>query len=232
MARQIRTRYATAATLVVALAPATFAATASAAATPATVTVDRACYVATKSGTPLTVTGSGFAPNESVSLTDKTGQVDTMTTANAAGQISVTTKSPAPILENPGQKKDTITAEQFTDSGTYKGTVTFLITEVALKAGTTHREPGLRALTERVPFSFSGFPVGKRIWAHYTYGGKLVASQSFGKPKGPCGLLKVRRRLFPRTPHHRAYKVQIDLKKKYSKKSKPALHTEVKLTSF
>ena len=54
------------------------------------------------------------------------------------------------------------------------------------------------------------FPVGKTIYAHYLIKGKQVALQSFGRAPAPCGVLTVRRPLFPGTAQHRSYPLQID----------------------
>ncbi len=214
-----------------ALAPATLAATASAATQPATLTVDHACYVITKTRPTITITGSGYMPSDSVSVTDNTGEVDVMTTANAAGDIAIAVKAPVPDLLKPGEKADTITATDSTASGTeIVGTTTTELTTVAVANDGTKQRPGLGAFTEKTKWSFSGFPTGRTIWGHYTYDGKPTARQSFGKAQGPCGLLTVRKRLYPATPHHKTYRLQVDAKQKYSKKTEPALHIKLALT--
>ena len=71
-------------------------------------------------------------------------------------------------------------------------------------------EKGLRALTEKTNWSFSGFQPGKPIFGHYLYKGKQVALATFGRAQPPCGTLKVRARLYPATPHHASYSIQYD----------------------
>ena len=225
-----RRRLASAAIGAPALALAAFAGSASAAVAPATISVDKACYVLTGTPPSMTVTGSGFQAGAPVTITDGTGTVDTETTPNAAGQITATIPAPTPNFTRPSQKKDTITADEAAPSGTeIKGTTTTHVTAFGAEHGATKKLPGLRALSEKTSWSFSGFPVGKTIWGHYTIKGKQVARQAFGKATAPCGLLTVRRRLYPAAPRHRSYPLQLDSVKKYSKKTHPRL-TQLKVS--
>ena len=206
---------------------------AQAAALPATVTVSQPCYVLVGKVTPLvTITGSGFPASSNIDISDKLG-LDDSTTADANGDFTVTEPAPNPVLANPGQKKDTITAEAFDANGTeYAGsTSTFLSSFEAAFSG-SKPAPGLKALEERVKWAFSGFPVGSKIWGHYTFKGKLVATQAFGKASAPCGVLKLKKRAFPGKPKHRKYTLQIDTKKKYAKKTEPAFKLTLGLTLF
>lgn len=229
-----RGRLAVTAVAVAAVTPAVFASaapTAGAAVQPATLAVNKACYVLTRTIPRMTVTGSGYSPGDQVTISDSTGTVFARTAANAAGQILAVVRAPTPGFSAPGQKRDTITAEDFTLAGTeIKGVVTTRVAPRGAAHGATKRRPGLRALTEKASWSFSGFPVGRTIWAHYTIKGKQVARQSFGRAKGPCGVLKARRKLFPARPRHKSYPLQIDARKRYSRRTKPAVPLKVSLT--
>ena len=213
------------------LVPAAMAATASAAIQPATLAVDQACYVITKTQPTITITGSGYAPGDMVAVTDGTGSIDTMTPANSAGQISVAVQAPIPTLSAPGEKADIITADDLTAAGAeIRGTTTAELTTVAAGNTGTKQRPGLQAFTESTKWSFSGFPTGRTVYGHYTYEGRQTALQSFGRASGPCGLLTVRKRLYPATPHHMTYRLQVDGHRKYSKHTEPALHLKLSLT--
>jgi hypothetical protein len=208
---------------------------ASAAATPATLAVNAACYAtaSAKDRPTITITGSGYGAGSQVSITDQSATLDVTTTASPTGTIDATAPAPVPDLTKPGFKKDTITATGYSESGAeYQGTTTTDITLVGASAAHTKRAPGLKALTFKTRWSFSGFPEGKTIYGHYLYGGKVIARQAFGKAKGPCGLLTVHKRLFPATPRHREYVLQLDSQRKYSKKASPRLVSKVGVGLF
>lgn len=223
-----------AALVTVGCTPLAFAGAASAAAQPATLAVNKACYVFAAKRPVMTITGAGYPAGQTVYLTDKLAGINTQTTANAAGQIGVTVKAPPPLgLSSPGMKIDTITAQGYdpTTGAEYQGTTTTDISAVAALHGATKKRPGLQAFHERTRWAFSGFP-GKKVYGHFTFGGHLVATESFGKAKGPCGILKEKRRLLPVAAHHKSYKVQIDSHKKYHKKTQPRIQLKLALSVF
>jgi hypothetical protein len=205
---------------------------AGAATLPAKLVVSQPCYVLVgKLAPPITIAGSGYPPSTQVDISDHIG-LDTTAMTDPTGDFTVVEKAPNPLLEHPGQKKDVINAVGFDTSGNqFKGTTSTFLTQFAAEFSGSKPKPGLQALRERIKWAFSGFPVGATIWGHYTFGGKVVATQSFGKTTAPCGVLKVKKRAFPATPRHRRYKLQLDTKKKYSKKTEPAFRTPFGLTS-
>src|SRR3954447_9425688 len=49
----------------------------------------------------------------------------------------------------------------------------------------------------KVKFRFYGFPNNRRIWAHYSYGGKRRALTDMGRTKGACGKVSKTQRYLP-----------------------------------
>jgi len=209
------------------------AGTAAAATLPATLSVNQACYVKVGKKVPtMVVTGSGFPAGDSVSVSDSTGTFIENTTADGNGDISVSAPAPYTFFLKPGEKHDTITATDFSLNGNeYVGSATTLLSEMDA-AAKTRRGRGLSALTFRTRWSFSGFPEGREIWGHYLYRGKVVVRQKFGRAQGPCGLLTVRKRMYPARPHHRVYGIQLDARRRYSKHTSPRLVSKVGLQTF
>jgi hypothetical protein len=205
---------------------------ASAATVPAKLAVSQSCYVLFgKLAPPVTIAGSGFPPSTEVDVNDKIG-LDATATTDTTGSFSVVVKAPNPFLAAPGQKKDVLTATGFDGDGNqFVGTTSTFISQFGAEFTGSKPKPGLGALRERIKWAFSGFPAGSTIWGHYTFGGKVVATQSFGKATAPCGVLKVKKIAFPGHPRHRRYKLQIDSKKTFSKKTEPAFRTPFGLTS-
>jgi hypothetical protein len=112
----------------------------------------------------------------------------------------------------------------------YRGSTNAYFSELAVAYGSARARHGLGAFAEKVKWTFSGFTAGETIWGHYTYDGKDVARQSFGRAQGACGLLTVRRRLYPATARHSAYRLQLDDQHRYSAHTVPALHLKLALT--
>ncbi|HTU27782.1 MAG TPA: hypothetical protein VMF07_00250 [Solirubrobacteraceae bacterium] len=210
------------------------AGTATAATVPATLAVNQACYITIGKTRPtMTVTGTGYIPGDPVNISDATGTFDEDVTADASGAITATAPAPVGIFDKPGEKADAITATDYSEDGNeYVGTTQTELSFLGVTASKTKRAHGLRALTFKTKWSFSGFPEGKSIYAHYIYGKKTVARQSFGKAKGPCGLLTTHARLYPATPHHREYHLQIDSRRSYSRHASPRIVTKVGLELF
>lgn len=205
--------------------------TAAAATVPATLAVNQACYVTVGKARPtMVVTGSGYIPGDSVNVSDATGSFDQTVTADATGAITASGPAPVTFFSHPGEKADVVSATDYAlDSNEYVGSARTELSFLGASANKTKRAHGLRALTFKTKWTFSGFPEGKSIYAHYIYGRKTVARQRFGRAKGPCGLLTARARLYPATPHHREYHLQIDSRKTYSRKASPRLVTKVGL---
>jgi hypothetical protein len=192
----------------------------------ATLSVNKACYVlATKTPPKMVITGTGFTAGATVVITSDDGSVDTQTPVDLAGNILAATSAPIPFFNAPGQKTVTLTA----NDGAVQATAPATVAPLGVFHGATRKRPGLRALSEKTNWSFSGFTPGRFIYGHYTIRGRQVARTKFGRAKGPCGLLKTRAKLFPATPHHKSYPVQWDSAKKYSKHSKPKITSRVTL---
>lgn len=210
------------------------AGTASAATVPATLSVNQPCYVTVGKTRPtMVVTGTGYIPGDQVIVSDRTGFFNETVTADASGAITASGPAPVTFFSHPGEKADTISATDYSMNGnTYLGTAQTELSFLGVSASKTRRAHGLKALTFKTRWTFSGFPEGRFIYAHYLYGRKVVARQRFGRAHGPCGLLTVRKRLYPAKPHHRQYRLQIDTRKKYSRKASPRLVTKVGLQLF
>ncbi len=208
--------------------------TAAAATVPATLAVNQACYITVGKVRPtMVVTGAGYIPGDPVNVSDATGSFDQNVTADATGAISATGAAPITFFSKPGEKADVISATDYSQNGNeYVGSARTELSFLGASANKTRRAHGLTALTFKTKWTFSGFPEGKPIYAHYIYGKNTVARQSFGKAQGACGLLTAHARLYPDTPHHREYKLQIDSRRRYSAHASPKLVTKVGLELF
>jgi hypothetical protein len=198
----------------------------------AELTVNAGCYViAGKNAPPMEFAGSGFTPGDSVLVSSRDGTVDTSVKADGQGRISGRADAPTPYFATPGAQKIGLTAADQTPTGkTITATTTVNITELGWEHGSTKRLPGLRALTEKTNWSFSGFEPGKIIYGHYLYNGRQVALATFGLAAAPCGTLKVRARLYPARPHHSSYSIQYDDSRPYTKTAQPRIIGPLKLT--
>jgi hypothetical protein len=169
----------------------------------------------------MTLTGSGFVPDTAVTITDSTNALQVSAPAGADGTLRVTFPGPGVTLPEPGELRDTITATQPAGAGALVASTTTLLSV----RGAAYRLPrpaeGLRALTEVTAWSFSGWPVGRPVYIHYLVKGRAVARESFGRARGPCGLVRARRPLYPAKPHHAHYRTQIDTHARYSPHASP-----------
>jgi hypothetical protein len=208
--------------------------TAAAATNTATLALNQACYITVGKARPtMVVTGTGYPAGQEINVSDATGSFDETVTADATGAITATAAAPVTFFSKPGEKADVVSAAGYDDAGNeYVGSVRTELSFLGASANKTRRAHGLTALTFKTKWTFSGFPEGKKIYAHYIYGKKTVARQSFGKAQGPCGLLTAHARLYPDTPHHREYHLQIDSRRSYSTHASPRLVTKVGLELF
>ncbi len=219
------------AVLVVGLAVGLGAAAAQAASA-ATLSVNAACYVyATKTPPTMVVTGSGYAPGDLVEITSNVGFVAASATADAAGNIAVSTTAPLPPKAAAGAQGVLLTADDESANGPITAAVPLSVAYLYVFHGGAKKRPGLGAFHEKTNWAFSGFAPGKYIWGHYIVHGRQVAKVRFGKAAGPCGVLKTKAKLYPATPHFRSYPIQVDNSKRYSKHAFPKVKGRLTLTT-
>ena len=201
------------------LAPAALAAPASA----ASLSVNKACYVFTRSRpASMTVTGAGFAPFEPVSIASSTGwSAPAAVQTGPTGAFTLVLGAPEPTFALPGQKTVTLTATGL--AGTVASTS---VTVAPLGVATV---PAQAPLSHKLTWYLSGFAPGKYIYVHYLHP-KPVARAKLGRAEGACGVLKTRARVYPSLhPRYRRYSVQIDDAQRYSKHAAPKLDTTLKI---
>lgn len=201
------------------LVPVAFAAQASA----ASLAVNKKCYVNTGSRrAPMAVLGSGFVPGDPVNLSSSDDSVIVTATANASGKIGVITGAPIPPFSLPGSKTVTLTARDFTASGTIIAKVKAHVAPLAVAT-----KPAQARLSKKVTWYLSGFRPGKFVYGHYLRK-KEVARAKFGRAKGPCGLLKVKDKFYPGGhPPFKSYGLQIDDSRRYTKHASPKIDTKL-----
>jgi hypothetical protein len=195
----------------------------------ATLTVNHVCYVNKFTRTsvrqaPMLVTGSGYVPGDSVTITSSDGSINKVLQATPAGTIDATIGAPTPFLKLPSSKPLALIARDFsTSSGTITA-ATFL--KVANLAVAT--VPAMARPSRKVTWYFSGFHTGRYVYGHYTRQGREVARARFGRAKGTCGLLQVRAPFFPGGhQRYRSYGLQFDDSQHYNRHSSPRIVTSL-----
>ena len=191
----------------------------------------KACYVNGTSIAPVTITGSGWTPGDSVQLSSASGDLFGTAVVGSDGTFMATISGAGLRTVKPAQMTEVLNA---TDEGndTTGATATgqtariaFQIANLAIATNPAEAKP-----TKKVTFTFSGFSAGTPIYAHYLHRGKVVASQRFGTATGVCGTLKSRARLYPGgRPRYENYTVQFDDSARYSKGAVPKLVSSIRL---
>ena len=209
-----------------ALSPAASALAAQASA--ATISVDKACYINTEPavGAPMTITGSGFVPGDTVEVSG----TDVFATATAAADGTISTTAKAPILSStgPGSLKTTLTA---TDEGNSAVTAATLVHSANLAVATNPLSVN-NVRKDKVTFSFSGFTPGKHIYGYYARR-RIVGRIRFGRAAGPCGTLRQRTLLFPGgRPHNDRYTVTFESVGHYSRRAFPRVTGQLSILHF
>lgn len=168
-----------------------------------TVVGDESCY---RPGHVLLLSGTGFTPNQQVTLRLDNEDLGSVT-ADPAGNIS------SPLSIGP---------TSFRRVGTHKVVATDT-TNPAIVAEARFRGSPLRlsvrpsngVVGQRSRIKAAGFTTGKRLYAHVTRK-RFRRNIPIGKLKGPCHTLKVRRRILPAGLAAGAYRVQFDTRRRYS----------------
>jgi hypothetical protein len=192
----------------------------------ATLAANQACYVNTHpaAGLPMTITGAGFTPGSSVTLSG--GGTFATGTADPSGSVSITTQAPTLGTLGPGSKTTTLTA---TDGAGVSASVAVHSANLAVE---TSPRSVRNVRKNKVTFSFSGFVPGKHIYGYYVRK-KVVAKVKFARAKGPCGTLKQKALLFPGgRPSHSSYKVTFENTSRYSKKAFPRVTGTLSIFHF
>jgi hypothetical protein len=184
------------------------------------VTLNGACFVNArpKLGAPIAVSGSGFAPGDTVMVAATGASASASVAVGADGTFSVTIAAPTLSSPGPGSAPFTLTARDVTN-GTATATVPFSVANLAFRTVPASATP-----STRVRFTFSGFRPDAPIYGHYVLGRKVAATVLFGRSRGSCGLLSTRARLFP-VGHARfgTYKVQFDDSRTYRGNAVPRI---------
>ncbi|HVP01071.1 MAG TPA: hypothetical protein VMT10_00770 [Solirubrobacteraceae bacterium] len=194
-------------------------ATWSAAASAATVSLDRACYKASSAGI-VTITGQGFTPGEQYTVLVQGGVVDVGT---AAADGSLVKRIPVPLPPDSGP-------------GAHTGTYSVEVQQVDNDAKSSFQASAVYGdftpgsgdpRTLRVHFIAYGFgtatPAGQpmpTVYVHYIDPrGKLRKTVAIGAGTAPCGTIKrtALRKLFPFTPRSGTWTLQYDTQQKYVK---------------
>jgi hypothetical protein len=197
----------------------------------AALTPDKPCYVNGGPGdaAPMTITGSGFEPGNTVQLSGGTAFANAV--ADAAGNVSFANTA-APELSgiSPGAKTTTLTATQANPDGT---TVTAVVNVMSANLAVATSPSSVRNVRkDKVTFSFSGFVSGKHIYGYYLLK-KVVAKVKFAKAHGPCGLLKQKALLYPGgRPKKDKYKVTFESTSRYTKNAFPRVTGTLNILHF
>jgi hypothetical protein len=192
----------------------------------ATLTANKPCYVNLNPsiGATMMITGAGFTPGSSVSLSG--GTTSATGTADTAGNVLIQAAAPTLASLDPGAKTTTLTA---TDGAGLSAAIAVRSANLAVA---TKPRSVRNVRKDKVTFSFSGFVPGKHIYGYYLRR-KIVAKAKFARAKGPCGTLKQKALLFPGgRPSHDSYKVTFENTRKFSKTAFPRVTGTLSIFHF
>ena len=194
---------------VAALVAGALAAPASASA--AVMSVNQQCYAEQDA---ITISGSGFTPNATVSITG--GAIAVNAPTDATGAFTTTTSASKTTLKHPGAQQTTLTA---TDDATGQPMATTLVNVAKLGVDGV---PARSKPHKRITWNLAGFVGGGSVYGHWRFKGKTRATHRMGKPQGPCGVLQVKaRQIEANTVRFGTWTVQFDFNASFKRTASP-----------
>jgi len=182
--------------------------------------LDKTCYVA---GQPATLALFGFSPNAMVSLTS-TGLPPVKVATDATGSFAASFPPPpsTDLLKRPRSREFGITATEDANPAN-TATATSRVAPLAFATDKGAKSPKVKR-----SWYFTGWEVGKPIYAHFRFGGRTKGTYKFGTATGPCGEYKrrapgiaIKGRVSVGT-----WTVQVDQSPTYSTKTMPSLKAQ------
>jgi hypothetical protein len=202
-----------------ACAAAAFGSTASA----ATISVGVSCarYIPQLAGQEwIPVAGSGFTPNtdpsiNTVQLAWPSGDLAGFTPLAADGSFTKAALMPSDFIRTASgrTKTYTLTATDRQTPGLVATTqVTFVRAGMDVRPARAHRN-----LRRMVRWSVYGAPTGAKLFAHWTFKGRRLASRKLGRARGLCGITHKRAPFLPARPRDGIWKVYVTVGRRYSR---------------
>ena len=186
----------------------------------ATAALDLPCYVGGHGGN---LALSGYAPNVAVTVSNADlGSTQVMTDATGAATVAFFAPS-GDDLSKPGSKPFAVTAtEAANPASTASATSRVTLLAFATDAGT-------KSPKAKRSWYFSGFAVGRPIYAHFRFGGRTKGTYRFGLATAPCGEDKRRAPgiAVPGRVSRGTWTIQVDQAKAYSATTTPRLRDTV-----
>lgn len=185
-------------------------AAAPAAADAATIQLNRSCYL---TGNVVGVSGSGFAPNTAVTISQGGEQIGT-TQSDALGSFQASYSAPD-VSETKRQQSIDVSATDGVNTAAAASKVSAFNADFSPSSGNPR--------TLKVNFRADGFNLlgGKAstVYLHYIApGGKRKMTKRLGKAQGACGQLSTKKhKLFPFSARRGTWRLQWDTRKKYQK---------------
>jgi hypothetical protein len=181
----------------------------------AAVQLNRSCYL---TGGVVGLSGSGFAPNVPVAITQNGAQIGTAQT-DALGSFQGSYSAPE-VSEADRQSEIDVSASDGRNTATAAGKVSAFNADFSPASGNPR--------TLKVRFTADGFNLlGTRpntVYLHYVApGGKVKTTKRLGQAQGGCGQLSTGlRKLFPFSAKRGTWRLQWDTRKSYKKCTKDA----------
>jgi hypothetical protein len=155
-----------------------------AAASAATIVVAPHCYLANRSGgQTIQISGSGFTPNSTATVTGNHGFLAQSTT-DGSGNFIAQGQTPYLGFQHPGAGTLKLTAR---DNATSQNapTISVPIAQAGVDLAPTTAKP-----KHKVTWRFAGLQPGKKVYGLWRFHGSLKGRKLMGKGHGACGLLK------------------------------------------
>jgi hypothetical protein len=203
----------------------------------ATITAGVGCarYVPQLAGQAwIPVAGSGFTPNtdpavNTVELDWPGGDLGGFTPLAADGSFTKALLMPSDFIRSSSGRTKTYTltaTDRQTPGVTATTQVTFIRAGMAIRPGHLRRNLG-----RKVRWSVFGAPTGARLFGHWTFKGRRLATRSLGRARGACGIARKRAPFLPVRPRNGTWKVYVTVGKRF-KRSRALFRADLSVFSF
>jgi hypothetical protein len=166
------------------------------------------CY---RNAEHVTLTGTGFTPNGSVTVTRDGRAFPLKPLTDPMGSFPADLK----LAQATGQSSRTYTATDNADPQV-TASMRLTVTAVDVKVRPDNGTPG-RVLR----IGARGFTEGRTLYAHVVRRGRLLRTLRIGRLRGSCGKLVARKRLLARRTRLGDYRVQFDSRRAYRSRTDP-----------